>query len=556
MSRRHTVLFGFIVLFLASLACNAFAPSGGEPGAALPPPSIADLTMTPETEVIDGLAPTATLPNQEIATVDPNGQATVRVLVDLNIRKGPGVQYDRVGFLLSNETAPILGRDPISGWWKVICPPRVNEVTECWISGGAQYSASTNADNVPIAAVPPTPTPEPTVTATPESDDTSTTASNLPSGNSPFMIYTASDGLYISSLVDALNAPLAEGTQLVADPLIQAATISPNGQLIAYVTNIGNDQELRLYQLNTQSIATLVTLNDFDTETEDTFEVSIDAFEWVNNSNGIVFNTIEFNVAGPGIFESGDLFLVDLNGNLTELKSEGEFGGTFALNGSQIIGGAAESVLLTSTNGDTAVTLYEFPQVNTASEYIFYPQAQWIDSNTAYLAVPNAEPFTNGTFDIVQVSTSGTASTPVTLTGLSLFDSVRWSPNGSNIAYIDQVSETNISILNFGNGDGSNISEYDRGRSFDLASWSPNSNSFLYATQDYYAVGSRSASPTQFLLPDSEAALDMAWVNDNIFIASVGSRGQWQLVANDTAGNSNPLAIANVDLVTFDVWNP
>lgn len=553
MSRRHTVLFGFIILILASLACNAFAPSGGEPGAALPPPSIADLTMTPETQVVDGLAPTATLPNQEVATIDPDGQATARVLVDLNIRKGPGVQYDRVGFLLSNETAPILGQDPASGWWKIICPPRVNEVTECWISGGAQYSSAVNAGSVPIAAVPPTPTPEPTITATPENDDTSTTA-NTVSTSSAYMVYTSSDGLYIASLTDALTNSLAADNQIVADPLISQVTISPNGQYIAYLSDIGNDQLIKIYSVNTQNMTTLVELSDLDLDFNDAFENSVNQLEWVNNSTDLVFNTVAFNTAGPGIFETGDLYQVDIDGDLTQLAGEGEFGGLFSINGNQIMGGTNNAILLTSTSGETAVTLYEFPVVNTASEYFFFPRAQWIDNSTAYISIPAEEPFAAGTFEILQVATNGFTSTPVTLPGFGLFDAVRWSSNGSNMAFVDQVSETNISILNLGNGDGSNFSETDRSATITPYDWSPNGSSLLYFADGYYAVGSRTGAPVQYLT--SEGVISMEWVSDSLFITAVGSRGQWQLVANSTAGNSNTLAIANVDFVELDIWSP
>jgi hypothetical protein len=86
--------------------------------------------------VLPGLAPTATLPG------DPSPQAaqgTLRILVDLNIRSGPGVQNDRVGFLRKNDLAIVLARDPNSGWWKIECPPQADG-NECWVSGGAQFT--------------------------------------------------------------------------------------------------------------------------------------------------------------------------------------------------------------------------------------------------------------------------------------------------------------------------------------------------------------------------------------------------------------------------------
>ena len=113
---------------LSSLACNAFA---GEPGVVIAPPPT-PLTTTPGGgEQTGGTAvssvttgtPVATVTGTSQTTATPSGP-TASVLVDLNVRTGPGIQYDRVSFLLQAETAPIIGTDPASGWWKIECPPR------------------------------------------------------------------------------------------------------------------------------------------------------------------------------------------------------------------------------------------------------------------------------------------------------------------------------------------------------------------------------------------------------------------------------------------------
>ena len=33
----------------------------------------------------------------------------------------------------------VIGRDPISGWWHIECPPDAEGET-CWVSGGTQYT--------------------------------------------------------------------------------------------------------------------------------------------------------------------------------------------------------------------------------------------------------------------------------------------------------------------------------------------------------------------------------------------------------------------------------
>jgi hypothetical protein len=142
--RDRTVLWGMIIVAATMLACNAFA---GQRDPLLPPPpspAAGSATITSTTTgstttaptSLPGLAPTVTLP--ALAT-PAEGQRFVRVLVDLNIRAGPGVRFDRVGFLLRDERVRVLGRDPQSGWWRIECPPDADG-TECWVSGGSQFT--------------------------------------------------------------------------------------------------------------------------------------------------------------------------------------------------------------------------------------------------------------------------------------------------------------------------------------------------------------------------------------------------------------------------------
>lgn len=154
MRDRLVVWLALSALALSMLACNAFA-GRGEPG--LPPPPLPTIAATadPDAPAAPGIAPTATLPG--VAT-PAAGQGRVRVLVDLNVRSGPGVGHERVGFMLRDETAAILGRDEASGWWKIQCPPRA-EGSECWVSGGSQYTRVENVDAAPTVVAPATPSP-------------------------------------------------------------------------------------------------------------------------------------------------------------------------------------------------------------------------------------------------------------------------------------------------------------------------------------------------------------------------------------------------------------
>ncbi len=136
MRDRLIIGWGIMLMILASLACNAFA---GRPDSTLPPPPIPTNSPEPANDPVTplpGLAPTVTLP---AGTAPIEAQGTVRILVDLNIRSGPSVRHDRVGFLLRDERATVIGRDPASGWWRIQCPPSV-DAPECWVSGGSQFT--------------------------------------------------------------------------------------------------------------------------------------------------------------------------------------------------------------------------------------------------------------------------------------------------------------------------------------------------------------------------------------------------------------------------------
>ena len=166
MRDRHVVWLGLALLLATTLACNAFA---GGSGSSLPPAPLPTLPATPSgTPLPDGatlptdgsppaIAPTVTLPG-EAATAAPQGMLVV--LVKLNVRTRPGVGYERVGSLLPDDTAIILGRDPASEWWRIVCPPDMAGGT-CWVSGDSRYTRAESAGAVSTAVVPATLTVQP-----------------------------------------------------------------------------------------------------------------------------------------------------------------------------------------------------------------------------------------------------------------------------------------------------------------------------------------------------------------------------------------------------------
>lgn len=118
----------------------------------------------PPTPTVPPLTPT---PTETVTVVEAD--ATVTMLVGLNVRQGPGTNYPVIGRLPEGATARITGRDPFSAWWQIEYASSQGD--RGWVSGGSQYSTATNTGAVPVVdppplAVPPT-SPPPTATTAP-----------------------------------------------------------------------------------------------------------------------------------------------------------------------------------------------------------------------------------------------------------------------------------------------------------------------------------------------------------------------------------------------------
>lgn len=127
-------------------------------------PSIAVGGATPTPITIQRATPTplgrSTLPPTPTAFT---GDPTVTALTDANVRTGDSVDYDVVGFLLTGESAKIIGRSSTgSGWWYI----QLSNGRRGFISPGI-VSVQGNTGSVSLINPPPTPTP--TFTPTPPS---------------------------------------------------------------------------------------------------------------------------------------------------------------------------------------------------------------------------------------------------------------------------------------------------------------------------------------------------------------------------------------------------
>ncbi|GAB4528399.1 MAG: hypothetical protein Kow0063_04580 [Anaerolineae bacterium] len=123
-----------------------------------PPPSPTPVVVT------DTPTPTPLPATEPPATEQPPvaGGPSVTVEVNLNVRTGPGTNYERIGTLPEGTTVEIIGRVANSTWWQI--PYADGPDGKGWISAG--YGTATNTESVPVVEAPPPPSPAPP-TATP-----------------------------------------------------------------------------------------------------------------------------------------------------------------------------------------------------------------------------------------------------------------------------------------------------------------------------------------------------------------------------------------------------
>lgn len=76
----------------------------------------------------------------------------VKALTDVNIRKGPGTNYDTLGKVKMGQVIKVTGISSNRSWWRVICPD--NTTGSCWITAGTKYTQPTNSSGTPTVPLP------------------------------------------------------------------------------------------------------------------------------------------------------------------------------------------------------------------------------------------------------------------------------------------------------------------------------------------------------------------------------------------------------------------
>ncbi len=99
-----------------------------------------------------------------VITVTGTPEGPIIIVPDLvNVRLGPGVEYDKIGVLIAGQQAPAVGRSAGGDWIMIIYPNQFDEYA--WVY--SRYVVLEPIQLLPIIEPPPTPTPRVTATINP-----------------------------------------------------------------------------------------------------------------------------------------------------------------------------------------------------------------------------------------------------------------------------------------------------------------------------------------------------------------------------------------------------
>ena len=189
MKLRHTLYVVALLLIVLTLSACGSTPTPTPLPTVPPAPTLPPSPTPPKPTPL----PTAIPPTPMPPTATPiPAQATSKQ--EVNVRKGPGVQFDIAGKLPNNKTAVILGKSEDGKWYQIAFPDAANP---SWVSV-AFVNVTGPVDQLPIVAVarPPTPTIVAAAARTRTPVVTATIAVPAPKGVLSFVSYDMSSQSY------------------------------------------------------------------------------------------------------------------------------------------------------------------------------------------------------------------------------------------------------------------------------------------------------------------------------------------------------------------------
>lgn len=364
---------------------------------------------------------------------------------------------------------------------------------------------------IPLAACSGTPTPgkTPMMNSVATSAAATITAISPPSGmptNTPAAPATPAPSALPSSsfavvFVDVAHNLLAwNPSSMTYIPIattgdVQEAWISPDGALVVFSRSTDyQSYDLDVIRSDGSNHHTLFSHDQFLAlpHPVGTLGTTPEQLAWIPNSHRIAM-TVSIVLNGPGSVIGNDLMVIDAeDGTVSRLLIEKEsWQFAFSSDGSKIAVSLPDGMDLFDANGKTLAPskFFEFPLVNTASEYEYTPRVTWKDDSTAFaFTIPPIAPFSDDpnskTRVIVVDAVNATFTTPLTVPMMYQFPQ-EISPNLSHIAYTQSTDgATNVVDLHIAALDGSMDEVYLANHKVNQFIWSPDSRHFLFAYND------------------------------------------------------------------------
>lgn len=215
---------------------NTPPPQPTNPPQPTAPPAATD-TPEPEatatnTAVQPTIDPSTLLPTAEACGEPPSARANNNI----NVRRGPGTDYDILSTLFAGEVRPILGRAEFAEWWVI----ELADGREGWV---ASFTVTVNGytGNVPLVAPPTlngsTPTPGPLWQPTPQPDCPTATPTTAPTATATAVPPTAAPE-QDNTTAGTTQAPETAVTASTTSPPAPPAPLADNAPTATPATTV------------------------------------------------------------------------------------------------------------------------------------------------------------------------------------------------------------------------------------------------------------------------------------------------------------------------------